>query len=72
MKKPTQGEQERSLEIRKRGKRGEHIPFADQRFNQGIFRKFPEWYRASESIVFNATVPFGSTARQPVDPELYK
>lgn len=72
MNKPLPEEQERSLSIRKRGKRGEHIPEHDNRFNLIIFRKYPEWYAASESIVFNETVPFGSTVRKKVNPELYK
>ena len=72
MKKPSPEEQERSLSIRKRGKRDEYISSTDSRFTEVIFRKYPEWYEASEAIVFNETVPFGSNVSKPVDPELYK
>jgi len=72
MKKPTPEEQERSLRIRKCGKRGEYISSEDSRFNMRIYNKFPEWYKASENIVFNDTVPFGSEVRRSINPELYK
>jgi len=72
MLKPPPEEQERCMAIRKRGKRGEYVSSTDNRFNMMIFRKYPEWYEASEAIVFNETVPFGSDARKVVNPELYK
>ena len=53
MKKPLSEEQERSLSIRKRGKRGEYISREDAHFNMKVFKNYSEWYEASEAIVFN-------------------
>ena len=63
MKTPSVEDIERSVDIRKRSKRGEHVSPKDLRWNTKIFNRFPEWYNQTEGRVFNETVPFGSAAR---------
>ena len=53
----------RSITIRKRSKRGEYISPDDSKWNAKIYEKYPEWYKTSEAVVFNETVPFGSNVK---------
>ena len=64
MKKPEDSEAERCIEIRKRGKRGEHVGPEDAEFCRLMVKQYPGWYHKTEVRVFNETVPFGSNARR--------
>jgi len=60
MKKPSSEERIRSIEIRKASKRGRYVSTEDSDWNRELHDMFPEWYRSTETMVFNETRPFGS------------
>lgn len=62
-KKPDAAAASRCMDIRKRSKRGFPVDDGEIEFCAGLLKKFPDWYRNTEREVFNATVPFGSTAQ---------
>lgn len=62
--KPTHANASRCLEVRCRAKRGLQISQEDKNFCEKMCTKYPEWYKQTEIDVFNATVPFGSSARR--------
>lgn len=53
----------RCIEIRKRSKSGKHITSEEIRFCEMISNTYTEWYDDVEEDIYNATVPFGSSAR---------
>ncbi len=60
MGKPNGRDMERSMDIRKRSKRGEYVSGEDHAWNQKIYEQYLGWYEATEARVRNETVPFGS------------
>ena len=62
IKIPSYNDAHKSLDIRKRSKRGIQISQEEQKFNYEIMRKYYAWAQATEAQVFNETIPFGSDA----------
>lgn len=69
MLKPSSEEITHCIDIRKRGKRGEHLTKEETAFCTKIYKRFPDWYAKTEARVFNETVPFGSNAHRPESEE---
>ena len=65
MKVPPNQIANRCLELRKRAKRGECLSPAEHKLIRHVFENYEEWYAATENLVFNETVPFGSNIRKP-------
>jgi len=65
MKEPDSVERERCMTLRCRSKRGEHLSDEDYAFCTEMWKKYQEWYKATEVDVFNRTVPFGSNVSKP-------
>lgn len=63
-KKLTEEEWRRVFQLRCRSKQGQELAKADLALVAAAFRADPKRYSALEVDVFNATVPFGSTARR--------
>jgi len=69
MKKPPKDVIEKSLDIRCRSKCG-NITRQEHDWNMKVFEKYEEWYNKTEAIVFNRTIPFGSSVYKPEEPDL--
>lgn len=67
--RPPVEEAEKCLAIRRISKRGGYSPSEDHKLCYKLANKYPEWYSATETIIFNDTVPFGSFAHHKVDYE---
>ena len=63
-KKLTEEEWRRVFQLRCRTKQGQEISKEELALTATAFREDPKRYSALEVDVFNATVPFGSTARR--------
>ena len=63
-KKLTEEEWRRVFQLRCRSKQGQDVAKADLALVAAAFRDDPKRYSTMEVDVFNATVPFGSTARR--------
>jgi hypothetical protein len=70
--KPQIVDEEKCLAIRRISKRGGYISPEDSKMCYKLGIKYPEWYSATEPIIFNDTVPFGSDVHGEVDYELLK
>ena len=64
MKKPNEEDMKRSMDIRKRSKRGEYVSDEDHIWNHKIYDQYPVWYGTQDARVFNETVPFGSNSQR--------
>ncbi len=64
-KKLTEEEWQRVFKIRCRSKQGLQIAKEDQSLTDRAYESDQERYAAMEADVFDATVPFGSSARWP-------
>ena len=60
MLEPSKEDQQRSIAIRCASKKGEYVSDKDHLWNSIIYGMFPEWYRATEDIIFQLTKPFGA------------
>jgi len=64
MKTPSPEEAEYCLSLRCRARRGEYMSLENMKHFTKMVKTFPEWYRKTDSIVFNRTVPFGSNVQK--------
>lgn len=69
-KTPSPQDAEKCLDLRKRSKRGEHLTIEDSQFISFMFKKYSSWYKKTEIIVFNETIPFGSNIQMKKEGEL--
>lgn len=60
MKIPSLADQARSMDIRIRSKCGENITTEEREWNIKIYKKYQEWYSATEKEVFERTKPLSS------------
>lgn len=60
MKIPSYHDAEKSLDIRRRSKRGLVVSLNEHKFNQKLMFKYWDWAIATDPQVFNESVPFGS------------
>ena len=65
--RPTDVDSQRCLSIRKRSKRGHYSSPEDTKLCYKLATRYPEWYKETEPIVFNETVPYGSNAHKDVN-----
>lgn len=61
---PPAKDAQRCIEIRCKSKRGESYLREDSDFCRKMYKKYPEWYKKTEAMIFNLTVPFGSFAHR--------
>jgi len=59
MKEPEPSIAARCILLRTQSKRGIRLHPDDQKFVEKIWKKYNEWYRATEKDVFEAAKPFG-------------
>jgi hypothetical protein len=57
---PSQGDDQRAFRICCASKRGQYVAPDDLSWVYQMYDKFPEWAKALQGRVFDATKPFGS------------
>jgi hypothetical protein len=72
MKVPSFKEAEKSIDIRKRSRRGDNVSTEEHMYSAAMLKKYPGWYNKTEERVFNETVPFGSMVSYHKTPRKFK